>query len=73
MFPTGTKLKILLVLLSLQFLGGCTAIAVTGAVVGTAASLAVEVVEVPFEVAGATYDLVTDDDEDEEDEEDEDS
>jgi hypothetical protein len=43
--------------------------AVTGAVVGTAAAVAVEVVELPFEVAGGVYDVVTDDD-DEEDEDD---
>jgi hypothetical protein len=36
----------------------------TGAVVGTVASVAVEVVEVPFELAGAAYDLATDDSDD---------
>jgi hypothetical protein len=58
-----------LCLLCLCGLSGCMAIAVTSAVVGTAAAVAVEVVEVPFEVAGAVYDAATD----EEDNEDEDS
>lgn len=56
-------------LLILSSLTGCTAITVTGAVVGTAAAVAVEVVEVPFEVAGAAYDIATNDDEVQESEE----
>jgi len=40
--------------------------AVTGAVVG----VAVEIIEVPFEVAGAVYDVATDDDDDEDEDED---
>jgi hypothetical protein len=55
----------LLCLFLLAGLPACTAIAVTGAVVGAVASVAVEIVEVPFEVAGAAYDMATDDDEDE--------
>ena len=46
---------------------GCVAMAVTGAVVGTATAIVIEVAEVPFEVAGAAYDLATDDDDDEDD------
>jgi hypothetical protein len=41
--------------------------AVTGAVVGTVTAVAIEVVEVPFEVAGAAIDLATDDDDEEDD------
>ncbi|MEE4660905.1 MAG: hypothetical protein V2J89_10565 [Halieaceae bacterium] len=43
---------------------GCTAMAVTGAVVGTAAAVAVEVVELPFEVAAGVHGAVSDDDDD---------
>jgi len=57
--------RLLFVVVALLALSGCTAIAVTSAVVGTVASVAVEVVEVPFEVAGAIMD-----DDDEEDAED---
>ena len=57
--------RLLLCLLLLAGVPGCTAIAVTGAVVGTVASVAIEVVEVPFEVAGAAYDMATDDEDDE--------
>ena len=60
----------ILCLLILAGLSGCTAIAITGAVVGTAAAVAVEVIEVPFEVAGAIYDAATDDEDDEETEDD---
>ena len=52
----------LLVLLMLQ---GCTAM-IVGTAVGTATTLAVETVKVPFKVAGAAIDVVTDD-EDEDD------
>jgi hypothetical protein len=61
--------RICLLLFLIGALPGCVAMAVTGAVVGTVTAVAIEVVEVPFEVAGAAYDLVTDDD-DEEDEDD---
>ena len=57
--------RLLFVVVALLALSGCTAIAVTSAVVGTVASVAVEVVEVPVEVAGAIMD-----DDDEEDAED---
>lgn len=52
----------LVVLLMLQ---GCTAM-VVGTAVGTATTLAVETAKVPFKVAGAAVDVVTDD-EDEDD------
>ncbi len=52
----------LLVLLMLQ---GCTAM-VVGTAVGVATTLAVETAKVPFKVAGAAIDVVTDD-EDEDD------
>ncbi len=47
--------------LSLQ---GCTAAIVVGAVVGTAASVAIDVAKVPIKVTGAAIDAVTDDDDD---------
>lgn len=53
---------LLLVLLMLQ---GCTSL-VVGAAVGTVTTLAVETAKVPFKVAGAAIDVVTDD-EDEDD------
>ena len=40
---------------------------VVGAVVGTAATVAVEAAKVPIKVTGAAIDAVTDDDEDEDD------
>jgi hypothetical protein len=62
--------RICLLLLFIGVLPGCVAMAVTGAVVGTVTAVAIEVVEVPFEVAGAAYDLATDDDDEDEDEDD---
>ncbi len=62
--------RVILCLVCLLSVGGCTAIAVTGAVVGTVAAVAVEVVEVPFEVAGAVYDAATDDEDDDDDDDD---
>ena len=59
--------RICLLLLFIGALPGCVAMAVTGAVVGTVTAVAIEVVEIPFEVAGAAYDLATDDDEEDED------
>ena len=59
--------RICLLLLLIGALPGCMAMAVTGAIVGTATAVVVEVVEVPFEVAGAAYDLATDDDDEDED------
>ena len=67
MFPNKLTARLLLCAVLILSMSGCAAVMVTGAVVGTAASLAVEVVELPFEVAGATYDLVTDDDEEDDD------
>jgi len=61
--------RLFLGMILLASLTACTAIAVTSAVVGTAASVAVEIVEVPFEVAGAAYDLATDDNHEAEEEE----
>ena len=58
------NLKILLVFFSLMLLQGCAA-AVVGAVVGTATTVAVEVVKVPFKVGAAVVDVVSDDEEDE--------
>lgn len=56
--------RVVFALLLLTVLPACTAVAVTTAVVGAAASVAVEVVEVPFEVAGGVVDVMSDDDED---------
>jgi hypothetical protein len=63
-------LKILALSFSIFLLQGCTAL-VVGAVVGTAATVAIEVVKVPFKVGGAVIDVVSDDDEEEDDEDDE--
>jgi len=57
-------LKILALAFSIFLLQGCTAL-VVGAVVGTVATVAVEVVKVPFKVGGAVIDVVSDDDEEE--------
>ena len=62
---SGTRMA--LALLILPWLCGCTAMAVTGAVVGAATAVAVEVIEVPFEVAAGVHDAVTDEDEKDED------
>ena len=55
-------LKILLVVFSLLLLQGCAAM-VVGAVVGTATTLAVETVKVPFKVGAAVIDVASDDEE----------
>jgi hypothetical protein len=52
---------LLLVLLMLQ---GCAAM-VVGTAVGVATTVAVETAKVPFKVAGAAIDVVTDDEDDE--------
>jgi len=57
-------LKILALVFSLFLLQGCTAL-VVGAVVGTAATVAIETAKVPFKVGGAVIDVVSDDDEEE--------
>jgi len=57
-------LKTLALVFLIFLLQGCTAL-VVGAVVGTVATVAVEVVKVPFKVGGAVVDVVTDDEEDE--------
>ena len=67
MVAKGLIGRVCLLLLLMGALPGCVAMAVTGAVVGTVTAVAIEVVEVPFEVAGAAYDLATDDDEEDED------
>jgi hypothetical protein len=57
--------KIITPLLVLLMLQGCTAM-IVGTAVGTVTTLAVETAKVPFKVAGAAIDVVTDD-EDEDD------
>jgi uncharacterized lipoprotein YajG len=59
-----TVLKMMVVVFSLFLLQGCAAM-VAGAVVGTAATVAIEVAKVPFKVGGAVIDVVSDDEEDE--------
>jgi len=54
----------MVVAVSLLLLQGCAAM-VAGAVVGTAATVAIEAAKVPFKVGGAVIDVVSDDDEDE--------
>jgi hypothetical protein len=56
-------LKTLALVFSVLLLQGCTAL-VVGAVVGTAATLAIETAKVPFKVGGAVIDVVSDDEED---------
>jgi uncharacterized lipoprotein YajG len=58
-------LKILALVFSIFLLQGCAAM-VAGAVVGTVATVAVEVVKVPFKVGGAVIDVVSDDEEEDE-------
>jgi len=53
-------------LLVLMMLQGCAAM-VVGTAVGVVTTVAVETAKVPFKVAGAAIDVVTDDDEDEDD------
>ena len=64
MISKVTVLKMMVVVFSLFLLQGCAAM-VAGAVVGTAATVAIEVAKVPFKVGGAVIDVVSDDDEDE--------
>jgi len=64
MISKVTVLKMMVVVFSLLSLQGCAAM-VAGAVVGTAATVAIEVAKVPFKVGGAVIDVVSDDDEDE--------
>ena len=58
-------MKIITPLLVLLMLQGCTSM-IVGTAVGTVTTLAVETAKVPFKVAGAAIDVVTDD-EDEDD------
>ena len=58
-------LKTLALVFSILLLQGCTAL-VVGAVVGTAATLAIETAKVPFKVGGAVIDVVSDDEEEDE-------
>ena len=60
-------LKILALAFSIFLLQGCAAL-VVGAVVGTAATVAIEAAKVPFKVGGAVIDVVSDDDEEDDDE-----
>lgn len=64
--PAAARKAALLTIL-LFSLQGCTTAVVVGAVVGTAATVAVEAAKVPIKVTGAAIDAVTDDDEDEDD------
>ena len=57
-------LKILALVFSIFLLQGCAAM-VAGAVVGTVATVAIEVAKVPFKVGGAVIDVATDDEDDE--------
>lgn len=52
-----SALLMAVLLFSTLILGGCV-----GSIVGAAADVAIEVVKVPFKVAGAVVDLATDDD-----------
>ncbi len=52
-------MKTTALVLTLLILQGCAAM-----VVGTVTTIAVETVKVPFKVAGAAVDVVTDDDDD---------
>ena len=52
--------------LLIVLLGGATSAGCVGAVVGTAADVAIEVAKVPFKVGGAVVDVATGDDEDKE-------
>ena len=58
-------MKIFTPLLVLLMLQGCTSM-IVGTAVGTVTTLAIETAKVPFKVAGAAIDVVTDD-EDEDD------
>lgn len=69
MSVTKTGARALLCLLCLFGVSGCTAMAVTGAVVGAATAVVVEVVEVPFEIAAGVHDAVTDDEDEDGEEE----
>jgi len=51
----------------LLLLQGCTALFIGGAVVGTAAKVAVEAGKVPIKATGAAIGAVTDDDDDDDD------
>ena len=56
-------MKTTALVLTLLILQGCAAM-VVGTAVGTVTTIAVETVKVPFKVAGAAVDVVTDDDDD---------
>ena len=56
-------MRIAAVLVFFMALQGCTAM-VVGSAVGAVTTVAVETVKVPFKVAGAAVDLVTDDEDD---------
>lgn len=65
MFRTGSvvwlvgRQRLLLAMFMMALLPGCL-----GTVVGTAVDVTIEVVKVPFKVAAAIVDVVTDDEED---------
>ncbi len=56
-------MKTTALILTLLMLQGCAAM-VVGTAVGTVTTVAVEAAKVPFKVAGAAVDVVTDDDDD---------
>ena len=58
-----TAVRGILLISCCVLLSGCAA-TIVGAAVTTAATVAVEVVKVPFKVGGAVIDAVSDDDED---------
>jgi len=57
------QVRTIALLLALLVLQGCTTL-VVGTAVGAATSVAVATVKVPFKVAGAAVDAVTDDEDD---------
>jgi len=58
--------RILILILASLLLQGCMTAMVVGAVVGTAATVAVEAAKVPVKAGGAVVDAVTDDEEEKE-------
>ena len=56
-------MRTIALILALLLLQGCAAM-VVGTAVGTVTTVAIETAKVPFKVAGAAVDVVTDDDDD---------
>ena len=59
----STQMKTTALIVTLLMLQGCAAM-VVGTAVGTVTTVAVEAAKLPFKVAGAAVDVVTDDDDD---------